>query len=361
MAVQLIPPQQKVIPLVLETHAEEAAMLYLQWHEQRAAIEPDVRFMGRLKARIDAHLDGLLGARSKGWEVAQALLENHEPGEVFVVALLALMQNRELLRDLIEGALQDSALFTAIVDAFCWIPEREAGAWFQRFCQSSRPELVTFAVCRLISLREVQVPLDPVTVTQLKQRGLQGCYEAHVEALKTLLEYVVAYRDLSLVPELRKLALETREEPDYVVHRARLLIGDTTVLPLFKHWVMTSGAVREEAVLLSFQGLESQEAKSWIAELQQTESHERYTLIAIGAMRERSLLPWVLKKMQEPALARIAGQSVARIAGIDLTEYGLTLDDESIDEKWLELEGDELLPWPNQQKIEQRLAVKAAS
>ena len=42
---------------------------------------------------------------------------------------------------------------------------------------------------------------------------------------------------------------------------------------------------------------------------------ERIMLLAIGAMQERSLLPWVVNQLADPVLARLAGQAIGQILG----------------------------------------------
>ena len=78
------------LPLILEQHAEDAAILWLQ--RDRAVDAPHFKrlLLGRLEERLEAHLDGLRVAGPAGWETARAALEAYrEPGEVFAAAVLA--------------------------------------------------------------------------------------------------------------------------------------------------------------------------------------------------------------------------------------------------------------------------------
>jgi hypothetical protein len=72
----------RIIPRIVEQHAEEAAFL---WHlRARAADAPHYvrRHLASLEERIEAHLDGLKVAGEAGFEIALAQLDRYpEPGE----------------------------------------------------------------------------------------------------------------------------------------------------------------------------------------------------------------------------------------------------------------------------------------
>ena len=79
-----------VIPIVIQQHAEEAAILWLR--RDHAVGEPHYSLadLAKLDDQLEAHIDGLRIAGDDGWEICQQELSWEEPGEVFAAAVLAL-------------------------------------------------------------------------------------------------------------------------------------------------------------------------------------------------------------------------------------------------------------------------------
>ena len=71
-------------------------------------------------------------------------------------------------------------------------------------------------------------------------------------------------------------------------------------------------------------------------------------------------VPWLLQQMTSPALARVAGEALALITGVDLAELDLdgpALDaspsgaDEEPGDDDVALDADESLPWPHAERV----------
>src|SRR5437868_1211049 len=87
------------IPVVVQQHAEESAMLR---HVRSALVRaPHVRLlhMRRLDDRIAAHLDGLAVAGPYGTKLCTAALERPGAGEVFAVAVRAIDERDDAALD----------------------------------------------------------------------------------------------------------------------------------------------------------------------------------------------------------------------------------------------------------------------
>src|SRR5918996_2266870 len=81
----------RIIPHIVEQHAEEAAFLWLLRDAAVDAPHYDLKDLARLDERVEAHIDGLRVAGEPGWEITLAQLEQHrEAGEVFAAGVLAL-------------------------------------------------------------------------------------------------------------------------------------------------------------------------------------------------------------------------------------------------------------------------------
>jgi hypothetical protein len=61
--------------------------------------------------------------------------------------------------------------------------------------------------------------------------------------------------------------------------------------------------------------------------------------------------------MEVPALARIAGKVFSQLSEQNLRKNEWIITDDSMDEQWLALEGDEELDWPNVAIIKQAMGL----
>jgi uncharacterized protein (TIGR02270 family) len=103
------------------------------------------------------------------------------------------------------------------------------------------------------------------------------------------------------------------------------------------------------------------EAASWIRVLNGEPRHARRVIRALGALADPAVVPWLLARMDEPALARLAGEAVSLITGVDLAfadldrpppeepPAGPTDAPEDAD---VALDPDEHLPWPDRARVE---------
>src|SRR6187200_2798258 len=78
-----------VISLVIEQHAEEAAVLWLLRDAAVWAPHYNLSELAHLDGRVEAHIDGLRIAGEAGWEICKEALGHEEAGEVFAAAILA--------------------------------------------------------------------------------------------------------------------------------------------------------------------------------------------------------------------------------------------------------------------------------
>ena len=85
---------RRIIPSIVEEHAEEAAFLWLLRDRSVAAPHVRLKELARLDGRVEAHIDGLRVGGQEGWTIWQEALAYDEPGEVFARAVLAFEQDR---------------------------------------------------------------------------------------------------------------------------------------------------------------------------------------------------------------------------------------------------------------------------
>jgi uncharacterized protein (TIGR02270 family) len=106
--------------------------------------------------------------------------------------------------------------------------------------------------------------------------------------------------------------------------------------------------------------LEVARANAWLRDFAKLPERQRSVVCATGAIGDPLYIPWLIERMAEPAIARLAGQSFSTITGVDLAYRDLDRrapadfqsgpTDDAADEN-VELDADEYLPWPDPQRI----------
>src|SRR5918996_1498855 len=120
----------RIIPHVVEQHAEEAAFLWLLRDAAVDAPHYALRHLARLDERIEAHIDGLRVAGEPGLEIALAQMEQHrEAGELFAAGVLALeSQDQARISQVIAVAGAVPEATRGLISALGWLrPERLRG------------------------------------------------------------------------------------------------------------------------------------------------------------------------------------------------------------------------------------------
>ena len=335
------------IPLVLETHAEDAAILWLQRDRAVDAPHFNPRLLERLEERLEAHVDGLRVAGEPGWAVAQAALARYgEPGEVFAAAVLAL-EGRQPARieAVLAAAASQPAAARALVSAMGWIGARHLQGTVAGLMADPRPERRTLGVaaCSVHRVdpgsRLVELLLDapPVRARALRLAGELG------------------RADLA-----RGVADAAGDADPAVSFRAAWaagLLGERrTAIPALQREVEAAGRFRAEALQLVLRIMDRAAAMAWLRDLGRVPSQARVLVEAAGILGDPGLVPWLLRCMEDPALARAAGESFAMITGADLALEDLDGDapaglsfgpnDDPADPD-VALDPDEDLPWPD--------------
>jgi hypothetical protein len=116
---------RKPVPLVIQQHVEEAAIL--RGIRTVLVHAPHVRLdhLRRLDDRLAAHLHGLAVSAEFGWRLCESALENPGVGEVFVVAVRAIEDKNSSRLDkslALAEALPEAQ--SGLISAFGWVSAR---------------------------------------------------------------------------------------------------------------------------------------------------------------------------------------------------------------------------------------------
>ena len=339
---------------VVEQHAEEAAFL---WETRRRAVNgPHFRLgdLARLDDRIDAHLDGLRVAGPAGFEVTQEQLAAYGgPGEAFVAAVVAFEATRSSrqVRDRLARICRGSHALAGARSALGWLPVERTS--------------------------EVMTPL--LTSADRTLRGLAlGGFRLHRRdpggALRSALSErseVVRGEALRVVGEL---GLSDQEDAlfacidDVSSHCAfwatwslSLRTARAAALQALSVRAEAGGIRSERAAALLVRRLPLGTAREWLMSRISAGADRRTCIVAAGCLGNPSVVPWLIEQMDDVATARISGDALSLITGVEIVHEKLErLDPPSMavgptedpaDEN-VAMDPDLELPWPDRALIQ---------
>jgi uncharacterized protein (TIGR02270 family) len=141
---------------------------------------------------------------------------------------------------------------------------------------------------------------------------------------------------------------------------AAALLGDYQGRRLLRDIAESDSPFADRASVLALRMLHSSESHAWQRALASQPAQLRLAVIGAGAIGDPVHVPWLIDRMETPAVARVAGEALTMITGLDLVdenmegewpegfEAGPTEDPE--DEN-VEMDPDEDLPWPQPEKV----------
>ncbi|MFT5717157.1 MAG: hypothetical protein ACI9T7_001343 [Oleiphilaceae bacterium] len=340
---------QSFIPEVINAHFDEAAYLYSEFQTERNKTEPDVDYLQNVMARINANLDGLAINASAAEVFCEEAITSGDAGEVFVASFLAFKDgDLEKIKPVADASQAEPELLEALAYALTWHPWSLSSFWATKFIGAKQ---ITMASVGLFCFNSNKKS-PPLSLNDLLARSL---VDKNLSVIPLLLDIAIKNKDLSVLPALQQYCSEEQDTTLFQVLKARLKLGDASAVIELKLFVVTENTNREEVLNLVFPQLDKTEAKQWISELNSIPGSERFILLAVGVIQEKPLLPWVIKQMEKTELARVAGKVFSQLTGINLKERNWLLNEEAMDQKWLEIEGDEELEWPDVAKIQQAM------
>jgi len=339
---------------VYEQYAIDAAFL---WLLRNIAIEQPhykVQDVCELEQRIDAQLDGLMTSIDLGWSVCQEGLDLQQSGEVFTAMVVA-MRSHDIhkIQQAVEVGLNSKNCFSGLVSAMGWLPPDIADRWTERFLKGKDMDhkYLGLAIC---SVRR----RDPGDVlTQLFER--EECLQ-HEKLYSRALRLVGELRRQDCMPAINIAMRSEQTTIHFWACWSAILLGHHNGVQQLKRYVFSDGPYQSKAIQQAFRILPIVQARQWISELSQDEDQIRAVIKASGVLGDPHAINWLIEKMREPSLAKLAGESFEYITGIDFSQhqwsiqekdgYQHYLDDET-DDKPVELDEDENLIYPNAEKV----------
>lgn len=335
---------------VVSRHAEEAAFLWTL--RNRAVGEPHytVKDLAALDERVEAHVDGLRVAGTVGWKHCKANLENAGSGEVFALAVMAFSAgDREWMSEALRVGCASPTTKSGLVSALGWLDYATVSPWIWRLVEakSSVHRSVGIAACAIH--REDPGPALNSSVSDsdsvLRARALRAVGE-------------LKRRDL-----LDQLVDHIRDEDDacrFWAAWSLTLNGERSGLGILTNWFERDDSFTCRALQTALRALEPEQSRQWISSLAQESSRARLAVIGVGIVGDPAAIPWLIRQMELPELARLAGESFSMITGVDLAFHDLDQEaapsDQSEDmsiEEVLDLNYESNLAWPSPTRVAQ--------
>ncbi|HYO56872.1 TIGR02270 family protein [Archangium sp.] len=333
-------PPLEPLPGIVSQHYEEAAFL---WTQRRRAIHaPHYTLVDleRLDERMEAHLDGLRIAGPAAWARAEETLADEEPGEAFAATVLALCDSLPTrLAPVLELAQASERCAQELVSALGWSPLPQVAPILEELQRRQEPTL------RRVGLAALAVHRGEVG------KALAQALSGEEPQLRTrALRAVGELGRLELLPLARPFLSSKDERCRLAAAWTCALLGESVALPHLRALAEAGGPGSTVAVDMAVRRMERHAARSWLIALAEKSEHRRLILQGCAALGDIYFIPWVLERMEEPRLARVAGEAFRFLTGADLSEPPFAgecpegFEDE--EDESLRLDADDDLPWP---------------
>lgn len=340
---------------IYERYVDEAAFL---WILRSVVVNQPHYFpedLAELEGRIQAQLDGLMTAPELGWQACEAMLDTGEPGEIFTSAVVA-MRSHEMSRiqKAVETGLAEPRATAGLVSALGWLPAELVGPWIEKFLAGKdlRHKYLGIAAC---SVRR-QDPGEALSYI-LERDDCREFMPLYARGLRLVGEL----RRQDLMPALLQAAAQADDdEVKFWATWSGIMLGDLAGVTHLQNRVMHRGPYQERAIQLAFRVLGVDRGREWISAMSRDENQIRAVIKATGVLGDPHAVNWLIQRMQDPLLARLAGEAFTTITGVELDKHQLNREppedqeqipnDDSSDTH-VGLDEDENLPWPDVEKV----------
>jgi uncharacterized protein (TIGR02270 family) len=298
-----------VIPHIIDQHAEEAAFLWLLRDRAVSAPHYSLKDLAKLDDRVEAHIDGLRIAGDYGWEVVKNNLAAKESGEVFVAGVLALEEDQIEMLNLVYKTVEESPeTVRGLISAFGWVEPQHLRGKVNGLLVSQNPfwrevGLAACAVHRVDSGKFLEQCLSDDNL-QLRARAARAAGELGRVDLKPVLLDQVDHQD----PDL-----------GFWSAWSAVLMGDRGKALNSLHAGIIDGAgFSLPALQVVLRVLDPNQIKELLTVPATHNDRIREAVMGAGITGDPAYIPWLIKQMEVPKLAKVAGESFSFITGVDI-------------------------------------------
>ncbi len=335
---------------ILEEHLEEADFLWS--HRQSALADRDSTFhrLAEVEERLLAHLDGLVLSEEAGWQFLVPKLTEGSVGEAFAAGWVALASEQAAYLDALVAAVNTAKgqVFDGIRQAFCHGPDQQAVPLLTRFLSAEAAPQRTVALDALSFRRSA-----------ISDRDLQaGLLDKEPLVSTAALAAVGRLRKKNLAASVEALLESEQSSVRQEAMRTGVLLGSTKALACCRAAVQ--GKAGDASGAFTLLGLMGQaDYARLLGEALTQLPVARQALSALTCLGHASSIDRLIPLVQDKQLARLVGDAVSRITGVDLVTEGLALNSapsagvhqaHSDAEEYVD-DPEEGLPWPDPFKL----------
>ena len=347
---------------ILAQHVEEAGDLRRLRATQVRRASVRLGDLGRLDERIAAHLDGIAAAGAAGAVlVQQALFERPGVGEVFVATVRAVeTHDVAALQQLLALTQTLASSRAGLLSALGWVGAAELRGTVKALLEASDawPRVAGLTACAMHRV-------DPGTALD---RALSDT-DASVRVCALHVAARLGRRDL-LGACRQALADPEPKCADAAAHSAVLLGDRSDALSTLERQVLAAriSEVALGAWRLLVAAVSPNRAHSILAGVGRDPAQARAAIHGVAVAGNPHYVPWLIARMDDPALARLAGDAFTCITGAGLAPLRLErqpvpneplqlIDDdaspapESADDAIVPISDDDDLPWPDVARV----------
>ena len=343
-----------VISHIVEQHAEEAAFLWILRSYAVHAPHYRLKDLAKLDNRVEAHLDGLRIAGPDACSLCEQALNIGEAGEMFAAGLLALeSKDPQKLAKVFSVAENSPEAVNGLISALGWTkPSKLSGTVKQLLeSRSSFQQLLGISACAIHRVNSDpilgQLIKDPATPPLLRARALRTAGELKCRDLIFPLQD--CFHDKA--PLIRFWAAWS----------AVLLGNRSQAVEALKTFTITPVGLFPSPLPILLRAMPIADATNLLKGLAPYPEKHRDLVAGAGMIGDPFYIPWLIKQMHTPELARLAGESFSFITGADIAYEDLDADrpegfesgpNEDPADSNVTLDSDEDLPWPDPSKIQ---------
>lgn len=334
---------------VVQLHVEEAALLRRQ--RSRLVRAPHIRLhlLARHDERMVAHLDGILVAGEAGRALVHDAASEPGAGEVFAAAVVALnVGDHGAIGRMVDAAAQAPEAMRGLISAFGWVSAQDLRGITRDLLQSRAPHArsLGLAACAMHGVDPGQALVDALRDADedVVRRALDAAARLGLGGLRQ-------YGLDRLCDGANSLRFHSA--------RAALILGDRGAsVACLREFALQPEAPGDDALALLLLALEPAAAHELLQTLVRADPAAQHRAVrSMGLCGQARYVPWLIQKCAEPSVARLAGEALSQIVGIDVDADGLVAqpeggnrapeaeDDENLDEQ-------EDLLWPDAEKLQ---------
>ena len=337
------------IPQIVQHHLEEAGFLWRLRQRAASSAEYTLDDLAQLDERLQAHLEGLLSAIEDGGQVNAEDWEESGPGVVFASTWLGLKEGKaDEVITLVERTAQQPQFYSALLAAF----SRVTRVSLQGIVKS----LLIFPSGRI-----KQLGIEACIAHGVHPgRFLAGCFEDEDTAL--CIAGVQGCATLGLtdyVPAIAGLLAHHDTEVRVAAAGALLLLGDRNDALRALGELIGTVALTEYAATLMVCAVPMDRATELLKALAARPQGSSLLIQTVAANGDPAYVPWLLREMQKPLVARLAGYAFEAITGADIRRVARAEAPDSgpsrPGDESENVDADEQsdLPWPDAPKLTQ--------